>query len=155
MRKKRTFEEWEKSMSKKILDVQEATRSIIGVILSTPLRQTVQEKVAAIDGLNALERQLTGELHRARRKHIARQKTMCQVCGEKRAEWKTNNGWYLCTGCACKQCDVNKSVPRCRCCGRPLHGVVVGCTGALYCSMTCTLKDRGCEPMTEKEEGEL
>lgn len=159
MRKKRTFEEWEKSMSKKILDVQEATRSIIGVILSTPLRQTVQEKVAAIDGLDALERQLSGELHRARRKHAKRQKTMCQMCGEKRAEWKTNNGLYLCTGCTCKQCYIRKSAPRCECCGRVLYGVTVGWrsddTSLLYCSTTCALKGRGCEPMTEKEEDEL
>lgn len=57
---KRTFEEWEKAMSQKIADVREATKTICGVIMGTPLRQTAQEKLVAIDGLNALERQLSG-----------------------------------------------------------------------------------------------
>lgn len=156
---KRTFEEWEKAMSQKIADVQKATQTICGVIFSTPLRQTAEEKLVAIDGLNALERQLSGELHRARRKHIERQKTMCQSCGGKRAEWRTEAGRYLCTVCACSRCDIRKSAPRCECCGRVLYGVTVGWrsddTSLLYCSTTCALKGGGCEPMTEKEEGEL
>lgn len=153
---KRTFEEWEKVMTQKILDVREARRLIVDVIFSTPLRQTAQEKVAPIDGLDTLERQLSGELHRARRKHSKRQKTMCQCCGENRASWRTESGQYLCTGCACSRNDVRTRVPKCECCGRPLYGVTAGWrdddTTLLYCSVECALKGRGCEPMTEKEE---
>lgn len=150
---KRTFREWEKTMAQKILDVQEATETICGVIFSTPLRQTAKEKLVAIDGLNALERQLRGELSRARRKHIERQKTLCQCCGEQRASWRTESGQYLCTGCACSRCEIRTRVPRCECCGSPLYGVTVGWrsddTSLLYCSPRCALKGRGCEPMTE------
>lgn len=155
---KRTFAEWEMAMEQKITDVQNATHTICGVILSTPLRQTAKEKLVAIDGLNALERQLRGELIRARRKHTKRQKTMCQCCGEKRAEWGTEDGKCLCTECACSRCDILTSVPRCECCGRQLYGVTAGMDDdntLLYCSKECALKDRGCEQMTEKEEDEL
>ena len=156
---KRTFKEWEQEMSKKILDVREARRSIIGVVLSMPLRQTAEEKLVAIDGLKALEEQLTRELRRARRKRVARQKTMCQCCGEQRASWRTENGQYLCTGCACSRCDIRTRVPRCECCGVPLYGVTVGWrsddTSLLYCSTTCALKGRGYEPMTVDEEDGL
>lgn len=155
---KRTFEEWEKAMSQKIADVQKATQTICGVIFSTPLRQTAEEKLVAIDGLNALERQLSGELHRARRKHIERQKTMCQSCGGKRAEWRTEAGRYLCTDCACSRLAVLTRVPRCEYCGERIGGVRAGWLDSdtgLYCSTQCALRANGCEPMTEKEEGEL
>lgn len=155
MTRKLTFEEWETAMTQKIVDVREATEKIYGVIFSTPLRQTAKEKLVAIEGLAALESQFTEELHRARRKNIKRKKTMCQSCGEQRASWRTWDGQYLCTGCACSRNDVRTRVPKCECCGAPLYGVTVGWrsddTSLLYCSTQCALKGRGCEPMTEDE----
>lgn len=155
-RQKRTFREWEKTMTQKILDVQRTRRSIIDVILSTPLKQTAEEKVVAIDGLDSLERQLSGELHRARRKHNERQKTVCQMCGERRAEWRTEKGQYLCTDCACKRHSICDHTPRCEYCDAPLYDLTEvqadDHTGALYCSPRCALKASGCEPMTVDEE---
>lgn len=151
MTRKITFGEWEETMTQKIMDVREATEKIYGVIFSTPLRQTAKEKLVAIEGLAALESQLTGELKRARRKHLKRQNTMCQSCGEQRASWRTWDGQYLCTDCACSRRDIRKSVQRCECCGRALYGVTGGGAGDLYCSITCALKAKGCEPMTEDE----
>lgn len=158
MSRKLTFGEWEKDIAQKIIAVQNATNTICGVICTTPLRQTAEEKLVAIDGLNALERQLRGELNRGRRKHIKRQKTMCQSCGEQRASWSTEDGKYLCTECACSRCHIDASVPRCECCGRLLHGVTVGYENndntQLYCSPKCALKGRGCEQMTEETNDE-
>lgn len=148
---KRTFREWEKAMMQKIMVVQNATQTICGVIMGTPLRQTAQEKLVAIDGLNALERQLTGELRRARRKHIARQKTMCQVCGEKRANWRTEAGRYLCTDCACKCHSTCEHTLRCDYCGVRINGWAGEETRAIYCSPQCALRASGYEPMTEGE----
>lgn len=155
MTRKLTFREWEKAMAQKILDVQEATQTICGVIMGTPLRQTAKEKIVAIDGLNALERRLRGELDRARRKHIKRQKTMCQCCGENRAEWRTAQGLYLCADCACSRHTVLTRVPRCEYCGGRIGAVRAGWLDSdtgLYCSKECALRANGCEPMTEKEE---
>lgn len=158
MTKTRTFREWEMEMSKRLIDVQKATETIAHVICSTPLRQTVEEKLVAIDGLNALERRLRGELNRATRKHIKRQKTRCQACGEYRAAWRTEKGQYLCTDCACSRCDIRTRTPLCECCGMPLYGVTAGWrtseTCQLYCSRECALKGRGCEPMTEEMNDE-
>ncbi len=155
MSRKLTFKEWESAMAQKILDVREATAAISRVIMGTPLRQTAKEKLVAIEGLNALERQLTGELHRARREHIKRQKTMCQCCGEQRASWRTAQGLYLCTNCACTRLAVLTRVPRCEYCGERIGGVRAGWLDSdtgLYCSKECALRANGCEPMMEKEE---
>ena len=158
-RRKRTFREWEMEMSKRLIELRDVTEVVVRIIVDTPMRQTAKEKLVAIDGLNALERQLRGELHRARRKHIKRQKTMCQACGENRASWRTEKDQYLCTGCACSRLDIRTRVPKCECCGIPLYGVTVGWraddTTLLYCSTQCALKGRGCEPMIEKDEDEL
>ena len=155
-RQKRTFREWEMEMSKRLGDVRDATEAVIRIIWSAPLRQTVEEKLIAIDGLNALERQLTGELNRARRKHIERQKTMCQMCGERRAAWRTEKGLYLCTDCACRRHSICDHTPRCEYCDAPLYDLTKvqadDHTGALYCSPRCALKASGCEPMTADEE---
>lgn len=155
-RQKRTFEEWEKAMTMRIVDAQEVVERVINIIINTPLQQTAEEKCAAIDALEVLERQLRGELHRARRKHLERQKTVCQMCGEYRAEWRTEKGQYLCTGCACRQHHICEHTPRCEYCGTQLYGwtntqLLDDHTGRLYCSQYCALKASGCEDMMEDE----
>lgn len=155
-RPRRTFRDWEREMSQKLLDVQKATETIYHVLLGTPLRQTAEEKAAAIEGLSALERQLRGELQSARRKHIERKKTLCQACGEYRAQWRAWDGVYLCTKCACERHSIVAHTPRCEYCDKELYGWTDvqrnDRTGELYCSPQCALKARGCESMISEEE---
>lgn len=155
-KQKRTFKEWETEMEARVKDTVNATEAVYRVLFTTPLRQTVKEKLVAIEGLNALETQLRGELHRARRKHNERQKTICQACGEYRATWRTWDDVYLCTKCACERHDIVDHTPRCEYCDAPLYGWTDvqrdEQTEKLYCSYRCALKARGCEPMTKEDE---